>query len=288
MARADFKTRAEILSEQTGIPVGLCQCGCGKETGIACIGSRKDGNVAGKPRAFCKGHKVAAHLRKPCAVCGVIQYVSHGYCRDHRPGTTIKAKMGEVRERSRGRVYIKAPNHPCASRGWVALAKYQYPGAMPADRINKDSVITNGRLTAAACLCGCETIVVSHTNEKRQYLNRQHFYTARTKPRKQCSIIGCNRQHCAHGLCKLHYYRVQRAGYPGQASPLRSNVARPCMVDGCPAKARAKGLCNTHYSRLWKCGQVGPAGSYHPNQQTRRFLPHNLYTREGNVQLESH
>lgn len=43
-------------SQSTEIPIGLCQCGCGKATTVPRYSNRSRGDVAGTPRRFYRGH----------------------------------------------------------------------------------------------------------------------------------------------------------------------------------------------------------------------------------------
>lgn len=47
------------------IPVGLCQCGCGRKTSIAKYTSKRDGCVKGEPTRHISGHGNYLRLRKP-------------------------------------------------------------------------------------------------------------------------------------------------------------------------------------------------------------------------------
>lgn len=51
------------MQPQSTIPVGLCQCGCGRTTGIAKQTSKRNGTIRGVPVRFCKGHhfRVSSH-----------------------------------------------------------------------------------------------------------------------------------------------------------------------------------------------------------------------------------
>ena len=42
------------------IPVGYCQCGCGKRTPLARSTSTKHGRRQGQPQRFCRGHRKAS------------------------------------------------------------------------------------------------------------------------------------------------------------------------------------------------------------------------------------
>lgn len=48
--------RATSLPAETGIPLGTCQCGCGRETKPAPVTSAAKGWVKGRPVFYCKGH----------------------------------------------------------------------------------------------------------------------------------------------------------------------------------------------------------------------------------------
>jgi hypothetical protein len=51
--------------QDTAIPVGLCQCGCGRETYVPDHNSRKDGWKKGKPLRYVRGHYIRQVKPKP-------------------------------------------------------------------------------------------------------------------------------------------------------------------------------------------------------------------------------
>ena len=67
------------------------------------------------------------------------------------------------------------------------------------------------------------------------------------KKNRKCSIDGCERKHAAHGLCLMHYKRVQRHGsaeyrWGGKV------IGRACVHCDRPAVARE--MCMRHY-QMW-------------------------------------
>ena len=66
-----------------------------------------------------------------------------------------------------------------------------------------------------------------------------------------CTIEGCGRKHAAHGLCLMHYKRVQRHGSPEYRWGGKV-VGRPCLH--CERQAIAKGMCFRHYQMDRKHG----------------------------------
>ncbi len=89
----------------------------------------------------------------------------------------------------------------------------------------------------------------------------------RRRQGRVCSIDGCDRIHCALGLCRLHWDR-QRRGIPmhGKVRVKQYPVGArprvdPCSVHGCERLIFNAGtrLCAMHYSRLRTRGEVGQA-----------------------------
>jgi hypothetical protein len=70
-----------------------------------------------------------------------------------------------------------------------------------------------------------------------------------------CDIDGCDKPHCAKGLCKMHYYRLRNTGTTDVApQPERAT----CSVDGCPSVVKSRGYCNRHYQQVRNSGAVQP------------------------------
>lgn len=62
-----------------------------------------------------------------------------------------------------------------------------------------------------------------------------------------CSIEGCGRKHAAHGLCLMHYKRVQKHGTPEYRWGGKV-VGRECLY--CDRPVAARDLCMRHY-QMW-------------------------------------
>ena len=95
------------------------------------------------------------------------------------------------------------------------------------------------------------------------------------KPKKICSVEGCERVHSARGYCSLHYGRVYRNGTPGEIESrifsLREAGLTECRVDGCNGPLYSKGFCQKHYRRNRIEGSPGEVESrsrskYTPDQ----------------------
>jgi len=62
------------MQPQDSIPLGLCQCGCGRSTSIARSNDRTRGDVKGQPRRYARGHSGSprveiAELANPSGLC---------------------------------------------------------------------------------------------------------------------------------------------------------------------------------------------------------------------------
>jgi hypothetical protein len=68
----------------------------------------------------------------------------------------------------------------------------------------------------------------------------------------KCSVLYCERNSRAGGMCAKHYYKTRRA-----------NETRVCKVHKCHKKVHQLGLCSMHYFRLKKYGDVGQVESYY-------------------------
>lgn len=103
--------------------------------------------------------------------------------------------------------------------------------------------------------------------------------------KRTCSLDGCDREHCARGLCDSHY-RIARArgdfgtpdlcsksycGNPVVARGLCRNhynswkrredkASARCRLDGCDRPSYKRGWCDLHYSRIQRNGEPGPVG----------------------------
>lgn len=62
------------MADTKSIPIGFCQCGCGRPTSIAAYTDRYHGYVAGEPIPFIRGHNTRTGTGLPvalvCATCG--------------------------------------------------------------------------------------------------------------------------------------------------------------------------------------------------------------------------
>lgn len=62
----------------------------------------------------------------------------------------------------------------------------------------------------------------------------------------KCKIKGCDNDHYANGMCRMHDARVRRLGTPYLS---KSKKVVKCSVDECRRIARVKDLCPFHYNR---------------------------------------
>jgi hypothetical protein len=80
------------MEQEPVIPVGLCQCGCGRRTGVASMTNKKYGYIKGEPLRYCHGHGSRKHGP------------------DHH--------LFKGRQMNNGYVYLWAPDHPhCHEHG---------------------------------------------------------------------------------------------------------------------------------------------------------------------------
>ena len=70
-----------------------------------------------------------------------------------------------------------------------------------------------------------------------------------------CTIEGCGRRNCSHGLCSKHTQEAKRRrlGIPQRNWRERKRDI-PCKVVGCTDISHAKGLCSLHYQTLRRNG----------------------------------
>lgn len=66
-----------------------------------------------------------------------------------------------------------------------------------------------------------------------------------------CSIEGCERKHCARGLCNTCYARERKRE---NLDSFPSETVTGCVIEGCGNAHRARGLCHSHYERWLKYG----------------------------------
>ena len=66
----------------------------------------------------------------------------------------------------------------------------------------------------------------------------------------KCTVVDCQREQLARGLCPGHYQR-QRKGQPVNVTlrTFEPNKHTTCTVEGCDLPHDSKGLCNAHYTR---------------------------------------
>lgn len=70
---------------------------------------------------------------------------------------------------------------------------------------------------------------------------------------KQCSIIGCDKNMLAKGLCSMHYTRACKTGEIVR-NPIKIVNVGPCPVNGCGKPKYGMGLCQAHYAKFKKYG----------------------------------
>lgn len=73
------------------IPVGLCQCGCGRATQVSERSDARRGWLVGQPRLFARGHNTRTGKRRPGS-----------YVTQSRPGGTFTREHVLVAERALG------------------------------------------------------------------------------------------------------------------------------------------------------------------------------------------
>lgn len=76
------------------------------------------------------------------------------------------------------------------------------------------------------------------------------------QPPRECEVKSCERRAIAKGLCKSHYYRLQRSGSVRADEPIADGSYRgptrgTCSISGCDAAHYARSYCLRHYQR-WK------------------------------------
>lgn len=76
------------------------------------------------------------------------------------------------------------------------------------------------------------------------------------QPPRECDVESCSRRMMAKGLCRAHYYRLQRSGDVRADEPIADGSYRgpkrgTCSVPGCDAQHYGRGYCLRHYQR-WK------------------------------------
>jgi hypothetical protein len=75
------------------------------------------------------------------------------------------------------------------------------------------------------------------------------------KPRRLCSVEGCERPFHSLGFCRSHSLRFKRHGDPLAGSRFRNMNPDPiCSVSGCEKPTTALNMCAMHYARFRKHG----------------------------------
>lgn len=79
----------------------------------------------------------------------------------------------------------------------------------------------------------------------------------------RCRVPGCDKNHKARGLCRLHWMRWRRLGMPDMGAWIESGAkgrsARGvCAIDGCGEPHKSRGLCLRHYSAWRDCANITP------------------------------
>ncbi len=90
---------------------------------------------------------------------------------------------------------------------------------------------------------------------------------------KICSIEGCGRKHAAHGVCLMHYKRIQRHGTADYRWGGKE-VGRACKH--CDRQVVAKDLCMRHYQMWHRHGDPLFA-----DKKKVASLPHGEHMRRG-------
>ena len=80
------------------------------------------------------------------------------------------------------------------------------------------------------------------------------IFTGNNPMKKQCSVVGCENQYKAKGLCNKHYIRKQKYGDPLIGLRYKKSLTGICEIKKCKNKHVGKGLCSHHYYKLKKYG----------------------------------
>lgn len=112
---------------------------------------------------------------------------------------------------------------------------------------------------------GCERRCEGHGYCLLHYHRwKRHGDPLYTKPRVRpvCSITGCGRPHASHGWCYMHLARWRKYGDPNTTIKVhRYKDSDRCSVDGCERRPSSRGLCTMHFGRWQHSGDPGPAGA---------------------------
>lgn len=100
-----------------------------------------------------------------------------------------------------------------------------------------------------------------------------------------CSVEGCEKPHCAHGLCDAHRARVYRTGDVQADVPIGPRPPNVCTVEGCNKRVHTRGLCETHRYRFQRYGD--PLGQ--PKPRRRRPVEERFWEKvEKDGPIQSH
>jgi hypothetical protein len=87
---------------------------------------------------------------------------------------------------------------------------------------------------------------------------------------RRCSFPGCNRAHCAKGLCRSHYGQQSRRETLRPLGP-RSREQAECNFDSCGKAAVNKGLCQAHANQRKKGQPLRPLRPFYGTKGSCRF-----------------
>lgn len=73
--------------------------------------------------------------------------------------------------------------------------------------------------------------------------NRKKAALPPPKPMRVCELDGCDRKHCACGLCRTHLQQVRRREAGVQPQKIGRSI---CVVEGCDRRVNTRGYCLRH------------------------------------------